>query len=100
MYSYKIWDGCYSDYYEKVIYHVKKFSESEFIAMFNKAVEKGNHDCFDVADYLIEHYGFSSKSFTQQVFEVGARYSPLKKIIPDTGKSEPEENENFRTRIF
>lgn len=100
MYSYKIWEGCYSDYHERVIYHENKFSENEFIDMFNEAVENEDKDLFDVADYLIEKHGFNSGSFIQQVLQVGTMYGPLKKINPETKKSAPEDNEDFRTEIF
>lgn len=95
MYSYKIWGGSYDLYDDKIIYHEKKFSKGEFIAMFNEAVKNDNRDCHEVADYLVKHHGFKT-SIAHMVFTIGSRDQELTEVNPETGKSEPN-NRSYRT---
>lgn len=99
MYSYKIWDGCYDLYDDKIIYHEKRFSKGEFIAMFNEAVKNDNRDCFEVADYLVKHHGFKT-SIAQMVFTIGSRGTELTEINPETGKSDHGNGSYRKTEIW
>jgi len=83
MYYYTISNGEYSDYSYTTIYHERKYSNKEFVQMYNEAVENSGgsiqfHD--GVAEKMVEMFGFN---IVEEEFEICREYDKHQPISLD-----------------
>ncbi|AZV43615.1 hypothetical protein BAOM_3006 [Peribacillus asahii] len=80
MYFYTISNGEYSDYSYTTIYHETKFTNKQFVEMYNKALESmnGEYEYHDgVAEKMAEMFGFK---IAEDEYEIGVGYGSHKPI--------------------
>jgi hypothetical protein len=99
MYFYTLSDGCYDYYYETTLFHETKWTKEQFAKMFNEAVGLGKQDSLDVADYLMDKYGF--KTFEPEIY-VKCDYGVYKRLnerdYASTGNKIDAEDKSWRNK--
>jgi hypothetical protein len=99
VYLYTLSDGCYECYYELTLFHETKWTKEQFAQMFNEAVDIGKQDSLDVADYLVDKYGF--KTFEPEVFvkcDYGAYKKLTEKDYAGNGNTIDAEDKSWRNK--
>jgi hypothetical protein len=97
MFFYTISNGEYSDYSPTTIYHEKKFTNKEFVEMYNKVLERTNKESFwqdDVAELMVELFGFK---LLEVEYEIHVGYGSHKPI--NLNEVSEEFNSHYRNGL-